>query len=268
MTWTETIATLEALAQAGKANDVAVHQARASRSKLEAAVQTIRKSISETENALSALLKQPAHTIERGTLSEQHFSDNLSVGIPIQFLSKRPDVRQAEAALAAAFYATRSARAAFYPSLTLSGTLGWTNNGNGATINPGKWLSSAMASLTAPLFDKGTNRANLKIAKARQQEALRQFEQSLLDAGNEVNNALLGWQTADRRIRFDEEQVTDLELATEKTKLLVCYTSSTYLEVLTAQQSLLDARLTLAQDRVAKIQAVISLYHALGGGAE
>lgn len=268
MTWTETIATLEALAQAGKANDVAVHQARASRSKLEAAVQTIRKSISETENALSALLKQPAHTIERGTLSEQHFSDNLSVGIPIQLLSKRPDVRQAEAALAAAFYATRSARAAFYPSLTLSGTLGWTNNGNGATINPGKWLSSAMASLTAPLFDKGTNRANLKIAKARQQEALRQFEQSLLDAGNEVNNALVGWQTADRRIRFDEEQVTNLELATEKTKLLVCYTSSTYLEVLTAQQSLLDARLTLAQDRIAKIQALISLYHALGGGAE
>ena len=136
------------------------------------------------------------------------------------------------------------------------------------TLNPGKWLSSAIASLIAPLFNKGTNIANLKAAKARQQEAVLRFEQSLLDAGNEVNNALTGWQTADSRIRFDEEQIADLEAATEKTKLLVRYSSSNYLEVLTAQQSLLDARLTLAQDRIGKIQAVISLYHALGGGTE
>lgn len=266
--WDETIATLEALVQAGKANDVAVHQARANRASLEASIQTVRKSICETENALSALLKEPAHSIERGTLNSQHFSDDISVGLPLQILSNRPDVRQAEAALAEAFYVTNSARAAFYPNLTLSGTLGWTNNGNGVTLNPGKWLSSAIASLTAPLFNKGTNIANLKVAKARQQEAVLRFEQSLLDAGNEVNNALTGWQTADSRIRFDEEQIADLEAATEKTKLLVRYSSSNYLEVLTAQQSLLDARLTLAQDRIGKIQAVISLYHALGGGTE
>ena len=266
--WTETIVTLEALVQAGKSTDVAVRQARASRSALEAAMQSIRKSISETENSLSALLKEPAHTIERGTLSSQQFSDDISVGLPVQLLSNRPDVRQAEAALAAAFYATNAARAAFYPSLTLSGSLGWTNNGNGLTINPGKWLSSALASLTAPVFNKGTNRANLNIAKARQQEAVLQFEQSLLDAGNEVNNALTGWQTAERRIRLDEEQVADLECAAEKTQWLVRYTSSTYLEVLTAQQSLLNARLVLAQDRIEKIQAIIALYHALGGGVE
>lgn len=265
--WTETIATLEALVQAGRSNDVAVHQARASRSALEASMQTIRQGISETENALSALLKQPAHTIERGTLDSQHFSADMSVGLPLQLLSNRPDVRQAEAALAEAFYVTQSARAAFYPNLTLSGTLGWTNNSNGLTINPGKWLSSAIASLTAPLFDKGANVANLKVAQARQQEALLRFEQSLLDAGTEVNNALVGYQTAERRIRLDEEQVAGLERATEKTRLLVHYTSSTYLEVLTAQQSLLNARLTLAQDRIERIQAIISLYHALGGGA-
>lgn len=266
--WTETIATLEALVQAGKSTDVAVHRARANRSSLEASIQTILKTISETENALSALLKEPAHTIERSTLSSQHFLDDISVGLPLMLLSNRPDVRQAEAALAEAFYATNAARAAFYPSLTLSGTLGWTNNGNGVTINPGKWLSSAIASLTAPLFNKGTNIANLKVAKAHQQEAVLHFEQTLLDAGNEVNNALAGWQTADSRIRFDEEQIAELEAAMEKTKLLVRYTSSTYLEVLTAQQSLLEARLTLAQDYIDKVQAIISLYHALGGGVE
>lgn len=135
-------------------------------------------------------------------------------------------------------------------------------------MNPGKWLSSAIAQLVAPLFNKGANTANLKIAEARQQEALLLFEQSLIDAGREVNDALVEWQTADERIRLDEERIADLQAAVEKTQLLVRYTSANYLEVLTAQQSLLNARLTLSQDRISKIQGVIHLYHALGGGAD
>lgn len=264
--WDETITTLKALAEAGKANDVAIHQARANRTALNASLLTIRKSIRETENSLCALLKESSHTISRGTLGEQSFSDELSIGIPLQLLANRPDVQQAEFALAEAFYATNAARTSFYPSLTLSGTLGWTNNGGGTILNPGKWLSNAIAQLVTPLFNKGTNIANLKIAKARQQEAVLRFEQSLLNAGNEVNDALTEWQTADGRIRLDYQQTADLEAATEKTRLLMRYTSANYLEVLTAQQSLLNARLTLAQDQASKIQSVIHLYHALGGG--
>lgn len=264
--WDETITTLKALAEAGKANDVAVHQARANRTALNASLLTIRKSIRETENSLCALLKESSHTISRGTLGEQSFSDELSIGITLQLLANRPDVQQAEFALAEAFYATNAARTSFYPSLTLSGTLGWTNNGGGTILNPGKWLSNAIAQLVTPLFNKGTNIANLKIAKARQQEAVLRFEQSLLNAGNEVNDALTEWQTADGRIRLDYQQTADLEAATEKTRLLMRYTSANYLEVLTAQQSLLNARLTLAQDQASKIQSVIHLYHALGGG--
>ena len=264
--WDETITTLKALAEAGKANDVAVHQARANRTALNASLLTIRKSIRETENSLCALLKESSHTISRGTLGEQSFSDELSIGIPLQLLANRPDVQQAEFALAEAFYATNAAHTSFYPSLTLSGTLGWTNNGGGTILNPGKWLSNAIAQLVTPLFNKGTNIANLKIAKARQQEAVLRFEQSLLNAGNEVNDALTEWQTADGRIRLDYQQTADLEAATEKTRLLMRYTSANYLEVLTAQQSLLNARLTLAQDQASKIQSVIHLYHALGGG--
>lgn len=264
--WDETITTLKALAEAGKANDVAVHQARANRTTLNASLLTIRKSIRETENSLCALLKESSHTISRGTLGEQSFSDELSIGIPLQLLANRPDVQQAEFALAEAFYATNAARTSFYPSLTLSGTLGWTNNGGGTILNPGKWLSNAIAQLVTPLFNKGTNIANLKIAKARQQEAVLRFEQSLLNAGNEVNDALTEWQTADGRIRLDYQQTADLKAATEKTRLLMRYTSANYLEVLTAQQSLLNARLTLAQDQASKIQSVIHLYHALGGG--
>lgn len=264
--WDETITTLKALAEAGKANDVAIHQARANRTAPNASLLTIRKSIRETENSLCALLKESSHTISRGTLGEQSFSDELSIGIPLQLLANRPDVQQAEFALAEAFYATNAARTSFYPSLTLSGTLGWTNNGGGTILNPGKWLSNAIAQLVTPLFNKGTNIANLKIAKARQQEAVLRFEQSLLNAGNEVNDALTEWQTADGRIRLDYQQTADLEAATEKTRLLMRYTSANYLEVLTAQQSLLNARLTLAQDQASKIQSVIHLYHALGGG--
>lgn len=253
--WTQTIDALEAMVLAGKSNDVAVLQARASRTALEASMQSLRQSSHETEDALCALLKEPYHAIRRGTLDDQVFPADFTDGVPLQLLAVRPDVRAAEAALAQAFYMTNSARAAFYPSLTLTGTL-----------DVSQFLSTAIASITAPLFNQGTNIANLKVAKARQQEALLQFEQTLLDAGNEVNDALHELKTARSRIALGEQRVADLEDAVEKTKLLVMYTSSTYLEVLTAQQSLLDARLTLAQDRIEMMQSLISLYHALGGG--
>lgn len=265
--WNETITTLELLMESGEANDVAVRQAYAGRTALEASMETIRKNIRETENSLCTLLKEPSHTVGRSTLNEQYFSDTLSVGVPLQLLANRPDVKQAEAALAEAFYATNSARSAFYPNLTLSGTLGWTNNG-GHISNPEKWLSNAVVQLVSPLFNKGTNIANLKIAKARQQEAVFTFEQSLFDAANEVNNALIEWQTADRRIRLDEQQIKDLEMATEKTRLLVRYTSANYLEVLTAQQALLTAQLACTKDKMDKIYGIIHLYHTLGGGKE
>lgn len=266
--WDQTIAALQVLAQAGRTNEVAVRRAQARRTALDASVLNIRQSIGETENALSALLKEPPHAIVRSALADQRFADEVSVGVPLALLSGRPDVRMAEAALAQAFYAVNSARAAFYPTLTLSGTLGWTNSGGGAIVNPAQWLTSAMTSLTAPLFTRGTNCANLRIAEARQREATLRFEQSLLDVGNEVNDALAQWQTADARIRLDSLQIADLDAATEQTRLLVRYSSVNYLEVLTAEQSLLTARLTLAQDRIAKISAVVRLYCALGGGAE
>lgn len=228
---------------------------------------SIRRSIIETENVLSALLFLPSHSISRGTLDNTAFPECLSVGVPVQLLSNRPDVRQAEHNLAQAFYATNAARAAFYPSLNLSGTLGWTNNGGGAILNPGKWLQTAIGSLTQPLFNKGTHIANLQIAKARQEEATLKFRQSLLDAGKEVNNALSQWQTARQRIDIDLQQVETLQEAVRKTELLMRHTSTSYLEVLTAQQSLLSAEQTLTQDRFDEIQGVINLYHALGGGS-
>ena len=265
--WTETIRMLEALKKNGRSNETAILQARANLIALENAEISLRKSISETENALSSLLAVPSQSIERGTLDSQSFPDNLSAGVPLQLLSKRPDVRQAEFELAQAFYATNVARAAFYPSVNLAGAAGWTNNGGGIVLNPGQWLLNAIGSLTQPLFSRGTNIANLKIAKARQEEAALLFQQSLLNAGEEVNNSLTQLQSARKRMANDHRQINILKEAVRKTELLMRHSSNTtYLEVLTAQQSLLEAENTFAQDRFDEIQGIIRLYHALGGG--
>lgn len=264
--WTNTVRALEALKRAGKTNDAAVLQARANRMTLEGAVLSLRRSIRETENSLSALLAMPPQSIERGTLDVQRFPEDFRIGVPLQLLASRPDIRQAEYALAQAFYATNAARSAFYPSVTLSGAAGWTNNGGGVILNPGSWLLNVLGSLTQPLFNRGTNIANLKVAKAQQEEATLVFQQTILNAGKEVNDALAQWQTAQKRIQIGARQVRTLEEAVRKTELLMRHSSVNYLEVLTVQQSLLAARLTQAQDRFDKIQGVINLYHALGGG--
>lgn len=265
ITWKETEHSIEALKRAGKSNDAAVLQAKANRLALEASVVSIRKSIRETENVLSALLADTSHGIMRGALQKQQFPDTLSAGLPIQLLANRPDVRQAEWNLAQAYYATNAARSAFYPSLTLSGSTGWTNNVGGVVVNPGSWLFSAVGSLMQPLFNKGTNIANLRQAKARQEEALLLFQQSLLDAGKEVNNALTRWQSARIRMDYVNQQIMTLQEAVRKTELLMQHTSTNYLEVLTARQRLLEAELTQAQDKFEEIQGVIDLYHAVGG---
>ena len=264
--WQATVRTLEALKKVGKANDAGVLQARANVMQLESSQQAICKSISETENALSAILAMPSHSIERSDLAEASFPDTISVGVPLLLLSNRPDVRRAEMELAQAFYATNVARSAFYPNITLSGTLGWTNNGGGVITNPGQWLLSAVGSLVQPLFNRGQNIANLKIAKAQQEEALLTFRQSLLDAGTEVNDALVQWQKAQGRLALSKQQVTSLQSAVRSSELLMRHSSQNYLEVLTARQTLLQAELSVASNRFDEIQGVINLYHALGGG--
>ena len=245
--WRTTVRTLEALKKVGKSNEAGVLQAKANVMRLEASLLSIRKSISETENALSAILAMPSHSIGRSDLAEAAFPDTVSIGVPLQLLSNRPDVRQAEMELAQAFYATNAARAAFYPNITLSGTL-------------------AIGSLTQPLFNRGVNIANLKIAKSRQEEAKLLFRQSLLNAGKEVNDALTAWQTAKSQIEINARQVETLCDAVRKTESLMRHSNTTYLEVLTAKQSLLEAEVQQLQTRFERIQSIIKLYHALGGG--
>lgn len=266
--WGENVRAMKALKAAGDATELAVAQSEASKLSVDASIASLRQQIDQMENTLTALLGIAPQKIDRTTIGEQRFPTELAAGVPLQLLQRRPDVRQSEAALAQAFYATNAARAAFYPSITLSGSAGWTNAAGAVITNPGQWLFTAVGSLVQPLFNRGRNIANLRIAKAQQEEALLSFRQSLLDAGTDVNNALIQWQTARQRQQIDQQQILSLESTVRSSELLMQYSSQNYLEVLTARQTLLQAELTAVSDRFDEIQGVINLYHALGGGAE
>ena len=266
--WRESVRTMRAMMAAGMTNEASVSQSEANCRQVEASLLDLKQQIKEVENSLSILLGEVPGGIERGHLAGQDFPEELTVGVPLQLLSRRPDVKSAELSLASAFYSTNAARSAFYPSITLSGTAGWTNSAGNMIINPGKLLLSAVGALTQPLFNKGLNIAPLKIAKAQQEEAKLAFLQALLNAGSEVNNALTQVQTARGKTELRTGQIISLENAVRSTQLLMQHGTSTYLEVLTAQQSLLSAQLTQVADRFDEIQGIINLYQALGGGRD
>lgn len=266
--WKETVDATRALMDAGLANEAAVSQMEATYYSISTSILDLKEQINQTENSLSLLLAESPRSVGRGKLEGQALPDHLAVGIPMQMLSNRPDVRRAEHSLESAFYATNQARSAFYPSVVLSGSAGWTNSAGSMIVNPGKFLATAIGSLTQPLFNRGANIAQLKIAKAQQEEAELSFRQALLNAGSEVNDALVKYQTARDKAGLFEKQIASLEKAYESTSLTMQYGNTTYLEVLTAQQSLLNAQLTQVANRFTEIQGVINLYQALGGGRE
>ena len=262
--------TVQAMKDAGiyGTTSAAVEQSRTAYAQVMASLPDIRQSIRETENALCLMLHQPAQSIARGVLEEQQLPTEFSVGIPLQLLSNRPDVKAAEMSLAASYYNTNSARAAFYPQITLSGSGGWTNNSGAGIVNPGKLLASAIGSLTQPLFYRGANIARLKQAKAQEEQAKIQFQTALLNAGNEVSNALHLYQMEKNKAVSRTIQVNSARQAASDTKELFNLGTSTYLEVLSAEQSYLSAQLAEVSDTFSSMQAVISLYQALGGGRE
>ena len=262
------VETMEAMYEYGSVNSAAIEQSRSAYAQVVASLSDLRQSLTETENAFCLILNEPAHAIERGVLEDQVLPTEFSAGIPIQLLSNRPDVKAAEMTLAACYYNTNSARAAFYPNITLSGSAGWTNNSGAGIVNPGKLLASLVGSLTQPLFYRGTNIARLKQAKAQEEQAKIGFQTTLLNAGNEVSNALSLYQNTLAKVNSRTMQVNSSRKAAEDTKELFNLGTSTYLEVLTAEQSYLSAQLSEVSDTFDQMQAVINLYQALGGGRE
>lgn len=264
--WKETVAAARALMDAGQYNEAGVSQMEATYYSVQASVVDLKEQINQTQNTLALLLAETPRNYERGKLADQVMPDDLSIGVPLQMLSNRPDVRSAERSLEAAFYVTNQARSAFYPSIVLSGSAGWTNAAGSIIVNPAKFIATAVGQLTMPLFNRGQNIAQLRIAKAQQEEASLSFQQTLLNAGAEVNDALTAYQSSKSKTELYQKQVESLEKTVTSTSLLMEYGTTNYLEVLTARQSLLNAQLTQVSNRFTEIQSVISLYQALGGG--
>ena len=266
--WKEQIRVMESKFKVGEETENAVSQARASLYELEATHNDLLRQQREAENALCTLLGTTARSIERGSLEQQTFPERINAGLPVRLLSKRPDVVQAEMTLANAYYVTNQARSAFYPNLTLSGNAGWTNSLGQVVSNPGGWILSAVASLTQPIFNRGKLISNLRVSKDEEQIALLAYKQALLDAGQEVNDALYATESVQRSLDSHRRQCKELERAVQTSEALYRTGNATYLELLTARQSLLNARLNAVSDRFTYCQSIINLYNALGGGCE
>lgn len=253
----------------GTVRETGVQSAESNYYSVLAQAEDLKRQIRETENSLSLLLGQPAQTIARGKLADQSLPTKFSTGIALQMLSNRPDVHYAEMTLAQCFYDVQTARSRFYPSITISGSGAFTNSAGGGIVNPGKWLLSAVGSLVQPIFMNGQLVAGLKVAKAEEEQAYNTWQNAILSAGSEVSNALVLYNSSDAKSKLEAKQVESLEKNVKYTQELFHQAKgTTYLEIITAQQSLLNAQLAKVQDDFYKMQAVVNLYYALGGGRD
>lgn len=250
----------------GRARSTSVQSAEASYYSVQSQITDMKRQIREVENSLSLLLCQPGQAISRGKLYEQSLPSEFSTGVALQMLNNRPDVHAAEMSLAACYHNVQTARSRFYPSINITGS-GIFTNSNGA-VNPGKWLLSAIGSLTQPIFANGQLVAGLKVAKAQQEQAFNNWQNAIYKAGNEVSNALVSYNSYDERSRLEQKQTDLYRQTVEDTRQLYKSSGSTYLEVISAQANLLNAEITKVTDDFYKMQAVVSLYSALGGGRE
>ena len=254
--------------QLGRYRSTSVQSAEASHYSVLTQIEDMKRQIREVENSLSLLIGQPAQTIKRGKLADQVLPSQFATGVGIQLLKNRADVHAAEMNLASSFYDVNTARSRFYPSLTISGTGSYTNSGGGMIVNPGKILASAVASLVQPIFMNGKLTEGLKISKAQYEQDYNTWQNAVLTAGSEVSNALVQYNAYQKKSELDTHRVEVLKKNVEDTRALVSSSTSTYLEVIQAQNSLLNAEISKVTDDFNKMQAVVSLYQALGGGSK
>lgn len=264
--WMTTVEMMKTLKEAAVVTEAAVVQSEASRYAVEVTIPDLKQSIFQTENAMSILLARVPGPIKRGTFFQQKPMSLLSIGVPAQLLSNRPDVQEAEMNFRYNFELTNVARTYFYPSLIISASGGYSGLSIFNLFNPASLIANVAAGLTQPVFNQGINKARLKVAKAGQQAALLAFQNILLTAGQEVSNDIAAYQSTLEKTNLRDNQIGNLQKAVEYTQLLVRNSSANYTEVLTAQQSLLSAQLNQVNDRLQQLQATVNLYRDLGGG--
>ncbi len=250
----------------GRVRSTSMQSAEAAYLSIQAQANDFRRQIRSTENALSLLIGQAGQQIPRSTLDQQSLPTTFSTGVGVALLKNRPDVHNAEMSLASCFHDIQTARSQFYPNITIGVQAAFTNS-NGV-LNPGKWLTTLFGSLTQPIFMRGALTANLKVSKLKYEQAFNTWQNAILSAGNEVSNALVNYNLYDANSKLETQRIAVLTKNVDDTKLLYESKGSSYLEVLTAQTQLLNAQLSKVADDFYKMQAVVSLYTALGGGGK
>lgn len=266
----ESVTTMEALMQAGLQNGAAVEQIKATLYSAQVSVPDLENNIRQLENSICLMVGRKPGSVTRTTLDSQYIPSTLSHGVPFQMLAKRPDVRQAELSFRSAFELTNAAQASFYPSITLNtgSFIGYGATSLSGFFKPENLAASIIGGLTQPIFARKQLITQLKVAKAEQQAALLTFEQTVLAAGKEVSDILNTFESSLSKNSTRDKQVESLEKAVYYTKELLTAGEANYLEVINAQQSLLQAKLNQANDKLQQLQATSDLYRALGGGVE
>ena len=252
--------------EAGRTTEAAVVQMTANYNNVLAGITDLEVSLDQLNNTMSLLMNTMPQTWAVSPDASLQVPEMLIQGVPMQYLAMRPDVAAAEQDLAVAYYATNSARAAFYPGITISAQGGFTNLLGSFVKNPGDWFYNLAGSLVAPIFSRGQNIARLQASKIQQQQAMNNFEYTLLTAAAEVSDGLTTYRKATEKSTYLAEQVANLEKSVEYTVDLFQYSNGTYLEVITAQQSLLGAQMAQLSNELTSAQAIINLYQSLGGG--
>lgn len=250
----------------GRIKSTSVQSAQAAYLNTQTQINDFKRQIRATENALSLLIGDAGHQIARSTMASQVLPAQFATGVGVALLQNRPDVHQAEMNLASCFHDIQTARSKFYPSITIGASATF-SNANG-TMNPGKWITSVFGSLTQPIFNRGALTANLKVSQMQYELAFNNWQNAVLKAGNEVSNALVNYNAYNDNSKVESERIEVLTKNVEDTKALYQSSGSSYLEVLTAQQQLLSAQINKVTDDFNKMQSVVSLYTALGGGGK
>lgn len=267
--WGASLETQKRLWENGKAYSTAVNQMESSWLNVKTQIVDTRRSIRSTENSLCKLLVITPQHITRDKWGTHALSSSIALGgFSAEMLRNRPDIRLADHMIEEAYYNIQTARAAFFPTLTLSGTIGWTNNSGAGIVDPGKLLLNIMGQMTQPIFMRGQLKANLKITKLTQEDLRNKYVQAIINAGNQVNEALADFQATAQKHEYYHRQVATLHDAFTGTHKLMDNGKASYLEVLTAQESLLSAQLSEAMNMYSGTQALIALYIALGGGTK
>lgn len=263
----EDVTTTKALMEGDVLTGAAVVQSQAGVFSVAVTIPDLKENIRETENAICLLLARNPGPVERDSLYDQKLDSDLRTGLPLQLLSNRPDVQEAEFQLRNGAELTNVARTYFYPALTITAEGGVSNSNLSQLFNASSVFANLVGGLTQPIFDNGLNRQRLDVAKGVQEEYLNDFREALLTAGQEVSNALYDYKTAGDKKLIRAKEIYFLQKSVDYTKELMKYDQNTnYTDVLTSEQNLLAAQLNGIDDELQQLQAVVTLYASLGGG--